>query len=169
MRTLLMLLAVFAILGLAPVMAQEDNAHEELARELTELALEGGRMEMMTSQLSETWTRRLIARAVTDGREMPTEAQRQGLQRAIAQTFREVFTEDVWVEALFPIYMKHFNEDELSTLLHFHQTPVGSKMLRAQGWIAQELQKATQSVLQSRQADFQAALQDKLRPRDQTP
>ena len=162
-------LAVLTMICLVPEAAGQDDVREDLARKFTRLSLQAGRTDLVVERHAEVLARSLVARAVTQGNPVPTESQRLGLQQVIEQTFRDVFPQDVWEETLFPIYAKYFTAAELAEMLDFYHTSIGSRLLNTQSQIDRESNKATQDLFRSRQAQFQAALQEALRPSNPSP
>ncbi len=78
---------------------------------------------------------RTLAATVDQQRKMNTQVPKEFWDEFLRRARTEV---PMLIDSLAPMYAKRFNEAELRTVLTFYQSPVGKKMIRAQGPIQQE-------------------------------
>lgn len=66
------------------------------------------------------------------------------LPEGFVAKFRETATGQDLLEQVIPIYMKHFDEESLDSIIAFYQTEAGKKLLKAQPAILKESMEAGQ-------------------------
>ena len=148
------------ILACAGVTSRRPYAEtpEDLARELVRLNLRYGMYEALSEQAANS----MLVSCKEDferelGREF-YETEYEELQEVMKRTLMDVFTPQVWEEAIVPVYMKHFTADELRDLLQFYETPVGFKLLEAQMPLRNDYEKTAQKMAQEREGELMIQL-----------
>jgi hypothetical protein len=127
---------------------------ETLSREVVRLLFSGDGFDEYIDFAAENAMAAVNASMTqTLGREL-TYDEHIRMRKIIGKVLMEVFPRESWEQALFPVYTKHFDWNDLEQLLHFYHTPVGSKFLMLQGTLMKEGAEAGEKLMETRQADF---------------
>lgn len=91
------------------------------------------------------------------GREL-TQSEYQKFRRAFEKAFDEVLPKEALEMPMANVFADHFDSNELKDILKFHRTPVGLKVLRAEGVIVQEFQRVMVKLMEGKKEEFEKVL-----------
>jgi hypothetical protein len=171
----LLFVAMVAIFSL-PVLAQQSAAEAAAEARQAGPALPpdaATREQVLT--LMDLWQARRNMTVVMDNL-------RQILRQSVEQSFREkvpnptpqqlealrgIFDDidtplEEMVNALVPIYQRHFTTKDVDELIRFYSSPVGQKMLREQPQLLQESMQAGASLQEKRMDEIKAKVNARL-------
>ena len=70
------------------------------------------------------------------------------------QAYQSILQVNDIIEALIPVYDKHFNEEELKELILFYRSPLGQKMIEVTPLLMQESMEVTYKYFKEKIAEF---------------
>lgn len=128
--------------------------HERAIRELVGLLL-GNIYAPMKARLLQHFTGEMKLRMEAELKRPLTSLEEPKLQGVVDRVWDEVFPRSLWEDAFLSIYAKHFTKDEVSDLVRFYRTPVGSKLSRLSGTLASEAAVAGETIARMRLREFE--------------
>jgi hypothetical protein len=102
--------------------------------------------------------------ATQGGRTMDAETQRQMgiLMNGVLEDVRAVLPTDAMLEAVIPIYQRHFTTEEVDAVIAFQSSPVGKKMIDLQPTMIQETVQALTPLQQRAMPELTRRLNERL-------
>jgi hypothetical protein len=148
-----LLISLACLLGCAEK-KNDPIRQETLSREVVRLLFSGDGFDGYIDFASENAMVAVNSSMIqTLGREL-TYDEHKRMRKIISKVLMEVFPRESWEQALFSVYTKHFDSNDLEELLDFYKTPVGSKFLMLQGTLMKEGAEAGEKLMETRQAEF---------------
>ena len=139
------------------------DPHLALARELVEISFSDAVFSSVQEQLVRGSRQTVSPQLAGVIKRQPTAEDMDKLNRAIRSTVETVFPKSAWVDALATMYMKHLSPDDLKQLLKILRSPLGQRLMQAQGRMFSEGPALTQKLFDDRREQFQAVLLENLK------
>jgi hypothetical protein len=176
MKTRVLVRAIYAItifsltLSLcSPLVAQESaqaaapavdqSTRDEVVR-FMELLQVRSRMTMMMENMR-TQQKRLMEQSLKQEKPDATPQEIQKMDQIMDTTLNSVLSDqtiDEMINALVPIYQKHFSKADLDGILAFYTSPVGQKLQSEQPAIMQESMQATTDIISKKLPEIKQAM-----------
>lgn len=137
--------AVLAIVFSAQVHANDiDPVKKKLIDELLEQT--GQSAAAVGMQFSQMFNQQVAAMLRQSNPDIPPRALLIAEEEVNAVITEEFEIQGSFLQAIYPIYSRHFTADELRLLIEFNNTDLGKKLLRAMPQITQEGMQAGQAI-----------------------
>lgn len=149
MRRLAGTLAVFVMLTVGSV-AQQNNANAPATREDVERYLDAMHSHQMMSQMMDAMAKPMH-QMVHDMYEKDKDKLPAGFEEQTMKTMDEMLKNmpfDEMMQAMVPVYQKHFTKGDVDALIAFYSSPTGQKMLRELPAIMAEAMQATTPLIE---------------------
>jgi hypothetical protein len=88
------------------------------------------------------------------------------IKNAIRQVYKDNI--NVYIEAIVPIYDKHFTESEIEKMIDFWESPVGKKLARLNPVITKESTRIIRNWMRGLQPDVRKRVQEILKKAEET-
>jgi hypothetical protein len=110
-----------------------------------------------------------MTKAMKDGAEQgfrqkvpnPTPKQIAAIHAVIDEALKDTPIDEI-IQAIVPVYQKHFTKADLEEMIRFYSSPVGQKALREQPQMMQETAQAAQEIQMKRMNDVLARVDRKV-------
>jgi hypothetical protein len=98
------------------------------------------------------------------GAALDAEMQRQmdGLMKGVMEDVRAVLSTDEMLEAVIPIYQRHYTAEEVEAIIAFQNSPVGKKMVSLQPMMMQESAQALAPLQQRAMPELMRRLNERM-------
>jgi hypothetical protein len=88
--------------------------------------------------------------------------QMEAMMRGVMEDVRAVLSVDEMLEAVIPIYQRHFTVDDVNAIIAFQNSPVGKKMVSLQPVMMQESAQALAPVQQRAMPELMKRLNERM-------
>jgi uncharacterized protein len=143
-------LVLLVALAIAPVSFAPQTADDSLAsREDIERYLDATHSRDMTKRMLEVierQTRQMIHQQISKNPSLPPDFEAQELRRM--DGFWKNFPIDEMLQAMIPVYEKHFTKGEIDALVTFYSSPTGQQILAKMPAVAAEAMEASSGIAQ---------------------
>jgi TonB family protein len=162
-RTFL-LLPLLLVAVTVPGAAQVPTSVLDRARAVVNLTGSDELVLALRSQLLAAVIAGAIEIRRTAGETEPSSDDRARLQASFEDAYNELIPPAAVREVAANVYAKHFTASELDAMADFLRSPVGQKMIRSQGVLAQEVMAAAQKLWSHHQPEILRRVQSRLVP-----
>jgi hypothetical protein len=156
------LAAILCVLFSSAIYAQEQNpadapaSKEDVMRYLDAMHSRDTMMSVMNVMAKQT--RAMIHEQVSRQPDLPPDAEAR-IEKMTEDLFKN-FPVDELLQAMVPVYQKHFTKGDIDALVAFYTTPVGQKLLKETPAITAESMQASMGVAQQLVAKMQQQILD---------
>jgi len=131
------------------------------ARELAQMALSDKTFDAVVDNSVSALVRLWLANAADVKMSEDEEAKVAAkMTVVIRRAFLDIYPRSDWIDALAPIYSENLTTEDMSELIRFYNTPVGSKALLMTGKMITEGGKAGEALIASKVAEFRRRVQE---------
>lgn len=120
-------------------------------------------MNLMSKQTSQ-----MVHQQVSQQRDLPADAEAR-IDKMVQDMFKNFPVDDL-IDAMIPVYQKHFTKGDIDAVVAFYSTPAGQKFLKEMPAITQESMQASMGIAQKMVAKMQQQIQadiDQMRQENQ--
>ena len=110
-------------------------------------------MSLMAKQTSQ-----MVHQQVSKQADLPPDAEER-INKMTQDMFKNFPVDDL-IQAMIPVYQKHFTKGDIDAFVAFYSTPAGQKLLKEMPAITQESMQASMGVAQKMVANMQQQIQD---------
>jgi len=110
-------------------------------------------MNLMAKQTSQ-----MVHQQVSKQTDLPPDAEER-INKMTQDMFKNFPVDDL-IQAMIPVYQKHFTKGDIDAFVAFYSTPAGQKLLKEMPAITQESMQASMGVAQKMVANMQQQIQD---------
>src|SRR5579863_7575858 len=110
-------------------------------------------MNLMAKQTSQ-----MVHQQVSKQTDLPPDAEER-INKMTQDMFKNFPVDDL-IQAMIPVYQKHFTKGDIDAFVAFYSTPAGQKLLKEMPPITQESMQASMGVAQKMVANMQQQIQD---------
>ena len=155
------LAAIFCLLFTAAAYAQQTPADapatkEDVVRFMDVMHSRDMMLNMMSLMAKQT--SQMVHQQVSKQTDLPPDAEDR--VNKMTQDMFKNFPVDDLIQAMIPVYQKHFTKGDIDAFVAFYSTPAGQKLLKEMPAITQESMQASMGVAQKMVANMQQQIQD---------
>jgi hypothetical protein len=157
-------LVLLVFLLLAPVsFAQQDAADQPASAEDIQRYLNVMHTTDMIKSTVETMQktmRQIVHDQLAKTTNLPPDAEAR-LNKMVGDMYSD-FPTDKFMQAIVPVYQKHFTKSEIEALIAFYSSPAGQKMIKEMPGLMADTMKASTGILQDMMAKATQRVQDEI-------
>jgi hypothetical protein len=112
-------------------------------------------MNMMSKQIGS-----MVHQQVSQNRDLPPDAEAR--INKMVQDMNKNFPVDDLIQAMIPVYQRHFTKRDIDAVVAFYSSPAGQKFLQEMPAITQESMQASMGIAQKMVAKMQQQIQDQI-------
>ena len=163
MKRLLVCAACLAFLSSGVVLAQQpaDPATKEDMQKLFELTQPRKTMDTMADVMKQQ-VPAMVGSLMDKEVPNPTPEEKARMQEFLSGLYGKMFASmpiDEMMEAMIPVYQRHFSHAEVEGLIQFYSTPIGQKMLHEMPAVVSEAMVVAMPVMQKWMGDIMTDMQ----------
>ncbi len=160
------LIISLSVLGGVPaaLWAQAEPKATALARQAVVQAYTGG-MYDATIEVGANVAFQMMKSVLEASGQRLSQAQESELGKIIVDVFKEVTPQQVWVDAMVPLYAKTYSLEDLQRLVDLQTTPFGQRMIAAQAVMTREGARIGEGIMKEREALFSRRLGEEITKR----
>jgi uncharacterized protein len=157
-------LVVLACLLFASVsFAQQDDANAPASKADVERYLDAIHTRDMAKSMMEVMTvqmHKMIHEMVEKEPNLPPDAEER-MNKLIGNVYKDMPIDEM-LDAMIPVYQKHFTKGDIDALVAFYSTPTGEKMVKEMPAIMSESMQAASGVMQEMMAKMTQRVNDEI-------
>jgi hypothetical protein len=156
------LATILCVLFIPTTYAQQQNpsdspaSKEDVMRYLDAMHTRDMMMSMMNLMAKQTST--MVHDQVSKQQDLPPDAEAR-INKMTQDMFKNFPVDDL-LQAMVPVYQKHFTKGDIDALVTFYSSPAGQKLIKELPAITAESMQASMGVAQKLVANMQQQIQD---------
>ena len=112
-------------------------------------------MNMMAKQISP-----MVHQQVNQNHDLPPDAEAR-INKMVQDMYKNFPVDDL-IQAMIPVYQRHFTKGDIDAVVAFYSSPAGQKFLKEMPAITQESMQASMGIAQKMVAKMQQQIQDQI-------